>query len=264
MFSSKSLEKPLVTRIFSHLVANSSFCTSGGRLFKVGLCVKVWEWSEFHREYGLNSDVWVIKEFNERPHTLSHHKSIKRRGHPLSSMVIDNSWFCSMVWLQGTLYLSHPWYFKTHGFDPWYCPKAHCNKKDLCFLNKAFKDFWHPTFILLYWVIGLLVLSSFLDMVWEVRLKEPSLSLTPSCDIFTLCMLLYASNVNNFAALVSSSLGIQAIHISAPKIWIKASIYFSYQMKSTFVVFPSWVSNVEWMFLLNICGLFCIFFLFIA
>ena len=28
IFSSKSLEKPVVTRIFSHLVANSSFCTS--------------------------------------------------------------------------------------------------------------------------------------------------------------------------------------------------------------------------------------------
>ena len=29
IFSSKSLEKHVVTRIFSHLVANSSFCTSG-------------------------------------------------------------------------------------------------------------------------------------------------------------------------------------------------------------------------------------------
>ena len=28
LFSRKSLEKPLVTRIFSHIVANSSFCTS--------------------------------------------------------------------------------------------------------------------------------------------------------------------------------------------------------------------------------------------
>ena len=28
IFSSKSLEKPVVTKIFSHLVANSSFCTS--------------------------------------------------------------------------------------------------------------------------------------------------------------------------------------------------------------------------------------------
>ena len=85
------------------------------------------KWSEFQGEYGLNSYVWVIKAFNERPHAHSHHKSIKWRGHPLSSMVIDNSWFCFMVWLQGTLYLSHPWYFTTHGFDPWYCPKAHCD-----------------------------------------------------------------------------------------------------------------------------------------
>ena len=29
IFSSKSLEKPVVTRIFSHVVTNSSFCTSG-------------------------------------------------------------------------------------------------------------------------------------------------------------------------------------------------------------------------------------------
>ena len=63
----------------------------------------------------------------EMPPSLTHHKNIKWRDHPLPSMVFDNPWFCSMVWLQGTLYLSHPWYFTIHVFDPWYFPKVHCN-----------------------------------------------------------------------------------------------------------------------------------------
>ena len=125
--------------------------------------------SKFHGEYGLNLDVWVIKSFNERPHALSHHKSIKWRGHPLSSMVIDNSWFCSMVWLQGTLYLSHPWYFTTHGFGPWYCPKAHCNnviKRLYAFSIRERRIFGilHLSYfieLLSYWVIGAEYLSEY-------------------------------------------------------------------------------------------------------
>ena len=117
-----------------------------------------------------NSDVWVIKAFNERPHALSHHKSIKQRGHPLSSMVIDNSWFCSMVWLQGTLYLSHPWYFTTHGFDPCYCLKAHCNnviKRLYAFSIKHSRIFDILHFSYSIALLGYWLLVSFL--VWFER-----------------------------------------------------------------------------------------------
>ena len=37
IFSSKSLEKPVVTRIFSHVVTNSSFCTSDGSNFHLAV-----------------------------------------------------------------------------------------------------------------------------------------------------------------------------------------------------------------------------------
>ena len=117
--------------------------------------------------------IWISRGIWSKFGCMSQ-KSIKWRGHPLPSMVFDNPWLYSMVWFQSTLYFAHPWYFTTYGFDPWYFPKKHCNnviKKDLFLLNKAFKDFWHPTLLLFYWVIGLLVLSSFLSMVWEVRLK---------------------------------------------------------------------------------------------
>ena len=70
--------------------------------------------------------VWILGGIWSKFRCMSH-KIIKWRGRPLPSMVFDNPWFYSMVWLQGTLYLSHPWYFTNHGFDPWYGPKAHCN-----------------------------------------------------------------------------------------------------------------------------------------
>ena len=131
------------------------------------------EWSEFQGEYGLNLDVSVIKAFNESPHARSHLKSIKRRGHPLSSMVIDNSRFCSMVWIQGTLYLSHPWYFTTHGFDPSYFPKEHCNnvvKQLYAFSIKhlriqGFSTSYIFLSLLIYWV----TCSDFLFLVWFER-----------------------------------------------------------------------------------------------
>ena len=105
----------------------------------------------------------------ERPPSLSHHKSIKWRGHPLPSMVIDNPWFCSMVWLQCTLYLFHPWYFTTHGFDPWHGSKAHCNnviKRIYAFSIKnsnifGILPFWSYYFVLIIvnysWIIHLIL-----------------------------------------------------------------------------------------------------------
>ena len=64
IFSSKSLGKPVVTRIFSHLVANSSFCTSVGDITH-------------------GSDDWIIDSgaskhmmgFNESFVRLSEHES---------------------------------------------------------------------------------------------------------------------------------------------------------------------------------------------
>ena len=100
-----------------------------------------------------------------------------------------------MVWLQGTLYLSHPWYFTTHGFDPWYFPKAHCNKviKRLHALSiKHSRIFNILHFSYSIELLALLDLGAFLSMVWEVSLKEPSLILTPPYDIFTLCFQVYA------------------------------------------------------------------------
>ena len=78
-------------------------------------------------------------------------KIIKWRGHPLPSMVFDNPWFCSMVWLQGKLCLSHPWYLTTHGFGPWYGPKEHCNnviKRPYAFSIKHLRNFG-----ILHWVL---------------------------------------------------------------------------------------------------------------
>ena len=87
------------------------------------------------------------------------HKSIKWRGHPLPSMVFDNPWFCSMVCLQGKLYLSHPLYLTTHGFRPWYGPKEHCNnviKRPYAFSIKDSRIFGilHYLTLLNYWVFG--------------------------------------------------------------------------------------------------------------
>ena len=42
-------------------------------------------------------------------------------------MVFENPWFCSMVCLNGTFYLSHPWCFTTYDFYPWYFPKEKFN-----------------------------------------------------------------------------------------------------------------------------------------
>ena len=125
----------------------------------------------------------------ERPPSLIHgnwqlmvlfHAMASRHIAPLSSMVFHN---------------------------PWYYPKEHCNnviKKPLWLLNKAFKEFWHPPLLLFYCIIGLLVLSVFLSMVWEVRLKELSLSLTPPCHIFTLCLFVYSIQIPDLVAMYFS------------------------------------------------------------
>ena len=99
----------------------------------------------------------------ESPPSLSHHKNIKWRGRPLSSMVFHN---------------------------PWFFPKVHCNnviKRLYAFSIKHWRifdilHFSHSIELLGYWFW-----VPFPSVVWEVRLKEPSLSLTPPCDLFTLC-----------------------------------------------------------------------------
>ena len=109
----------------------------------------------------------IHKSIKWRGHPLSFIiKNIKCRGHPLPSMAFDNPWFCSMVWVQGTLYLSHPWYFTTHGFDPWYCPEAHCNnfiKRLYAFSIKHWRifdilHFFHSIELLGFWLWALFLI----------------------------------------------------------------------------------------------------------
>ena len=105
----------------------------------------------------------------ERPPSPIHNKSIKLRVHPLPSMVFDNPWFYSMVWLQGTLYLSHPWYFTTHGFDPWYDPRKHCNnviKRVYSFSVNHSMASWHPTFLSYYFLLIIVNYSWLIHLSW--------------------------------------------------------------------------------------------------